>query len=248
MIKRNLVFLLFEQMCPKGIADRVNLGLIPSSKAGWHVACAALKPEGGMLHIHSNVTTTEPTTPILQITKEEKESANRTGINDSCEIRNKSNLSERICETEPNLQNVPQNERHLTNKRTNLLGVSQMINVGACCDTADGLSPFVSMRGSDVKGEMSQSEAGTVRSMSEQKKGEDFVRTNQTSGQPLKELGKAAFSYWLKWAEQSQSVIEEIFHNIYKKSWRTEIHHIEHVKSYAPHVDHIVVDLMCRPK
>lgn len=41
---------------PKGVADHVNLGLIPSSEAGWEVAAAALKPEtGGILHIHGNV-------------------------------------------------------------------------------------------------------------------------------------------------------------------------------------------------
>ena len=39
----------------RGIAHRVNLGLIPSSEAGWPVAVAALRPEGGMLHVHANV-------------------------------------------------------------------------------------------------------------------------------------------------------------------------------------------------
>lgn len=43
-------------MCPRGIADRVNLGLIPSSESGWLTACAALRPDtGGWLHIHGNV-------------------------------------------------------------------------------------------------------------------------------------------------------------------------------------------------
>lgn len=32
------------------------MGLIPSSEAGWRTACRALKPEGGILHIHGNVT------------------------------------------------------------------------------------------------------------------------------------------------------------------------------------------------
>lgn len=34
----------------------MNLGLIPSSEAGWKTACRALKPQGGILHIHGNVT------------------------------------------------------------------------------------------------------------------------------------------------------------------------------------------------
>ncbi|CAH1786073.1 unnamed protein product, partial [Owenia fusiformis] len=46
-----------REVCPKGVADRVNLGLIPSSEQGWEIACAALKPHsGGILHVHNNVT------------------------------------------------------------------------------------------------------------------------------------------------------------------------------------------------
>ena len=39
----------------EGTADRVNLGLIPSSEAGWPLAVRALKPAGGTLHVHANV-------------------------------------------------------------------------------------------------------------------------------------------------------------------------------------------------
>jgi tRNA G37 N-methylase Trm5 len=38
-----------------GTADRVSLGLIPSSEAGWPLAVRALKPTGGWLHVHANV-------------------------------------------------------------------------------------------------------------------------------------------------------------------------------------------------
>jgi len=42
-----------------GVAHRVNLGLIPSSEAGWPVAVAALRCEGGWLHVHANVGSAE---------------------------------------------------------------------------------------------------------------------------------------------------------------------------------------------
>ena len=32
--------------------DRINLGLLPSSEAGYAIALQALKPEGGILHVH----------------------------------------------------------------------------------------------------------------------------------------------------------------------------------------------------
>lgn len=36
-----------------GTFDRVNLGLLPSAEAGYEMALEALKPAGGMLHIHA---------------------------------------------------------------------------------------------------------------------------------------------------------------------------------------------------
>ena len=39
----------------RGVADRVILGLIPSSMNAWGNAIRCLKPEGGVLHIHMNV-------------------------------------------------------------------------------------------------------------------------------------------------------------------------------------------------
>ena len=39
----------------RGIADRVLLGLLPSSEAAWEPALLTLKDQGGSLHIHMNV-------------------------------------------------------------------------------------------------------------------------------------------------------------------------------------------------
>ncbi|KAK9022971.1 hypothetical protein V6N11_003207 [Hibiscus sabdariffa] len=44
---------------PKGVADRVCLGLIPSSEGSWLTAVRALRSEGGILHVHGNVKDTE---------------------------------------------------------------------------------------------------------------------------------------------------------------------------------------------
>jgi tRNA G37 N-methylase Trm5 len=37
------------------VADRVNLGLIPSAEASYGAAVASLKSFGGILHVHGNV-------------------------------------------------------------------------------------------------------------------------------------------------------------------------------------------------
>lgn len=62
----------------QGVADRVSLGLLPSSQGGWQTALAALKPEqGGWLHLHHNVTDTmegewcqETLTSLQELTKQ----------------------------------------------------------------------------------------------------------------------------------------------------------------------------------
>ncbi|KAG0481543.1 hypothetical protein HPP92_012401 [Vanilla planifolia] len=42
-------------MAPRTIADRVCLGLLPSSECSWRTAVKALRLQGGVLHIHGNV-------------------------------------------------------------------------------------------------------------------------------------------------------------------------------------------------
>ena len=38
-----------------GVADRVLLGLLPSSEGGWGLGVRCLKAGGGWLHVHGNV-------------------------------------------------------------------------------------------------------------------------------------------------------------------------------------------------
>ncbi|KAL2467137.1 tRNA wybutosine-synthesizing protein 2/3/4 [Abeliophyllum distichum] len=44
---------------PKGVADRVCLGLLPTSEGSWVTAVRALRDKGGILHIHGNVKDSE---------------------------------------------------------------------------------------------------------------------------------------------------------------------------------------------
>ncbi|XP_041800495.1 tRNA wybutosine-synthesizing protein 2 homolog [Chelmon rostratus] len=123
------------QLCD--IADRVNLGLIPSSEDGWPVACRLLKrATGGILHIHHNVTSPLPDAAAIP------------AIDDA---------------------------------------------------------------------------------------------TQRVSGKA------ADREVWQAWADDTANRITSLLRDITGALWITSIQHIEHVKSYAPHVHHIVLDLECRP-
>ncbi|KAJ0002862.1 hypothetical protein NQD34_008011 [Periophthalmus magnuspinnatus] len=123
------------QLCD--VADRVNLGLIPSSEDGWPVACRLLKRStGGILHIHHNVTSPMSTT-----------------------------------------------------------------------DTSLDIH-------SDTKG---------------------FSVKNNDRGA------------WQVWADGTAERVSSLLKDTTGTEWRTHAQHIEHVKSYAPHIHHVVLDLECRP-
>ncbi|XP_028816248.1 tRNA wybutosine-synthesizing protein 2 homolog [Denticeps clupeoides] len=128
-----------RQLALCDLADRVNLGLIPSSEGGWPVACRLLKRKtGGILHIHHNVTSAP-------------HHAHQTA-SDTTDMEDEDNL--------------PQ-------------------------------------------------------------------RANRNA--------------WEAWANDTATFIAALLRDITGGPWRTCIQHIEKVKSYAPHVDHVVLDLECRP-
>ncbi|XP_004697456.1 tRNA wybutosine-synthesizing protein 2 homolog [Echinops telfairi] len=142
------------------IADRVNLGLIPSSEAGWPAACQVLRQDaGGILHIHQNV-----------------ESFPRK----TCQPPGNSGVEE---EQWPYLQQM--NTKHGGN----------------------GMS--------------------------------------RDSGRKI--LAGTAKPEWQSWAESAKTRIVALLQQVHGGLWKTQVLHIHPVKSYAPHVDHLVLDLECRP-
>uniref|UniRef100_A0A8D0CB45 tRNA wybutosine-synthesizing protein 2 homolog n=1 Tax=Salvator merianae TaxID=96440 RepID=A0A8D0CB45_SALMN len=146
------------------VADRVNLGLIPTSEEGWAVACQVLrKDKGGVLHIHQNV------------------------------------------------ESFP----------------------------AKILDPLVQ----DWSQELLQAQVGSDGK--EEKVALGCHNVLQNAGK--KSLTLAAKQEWQNWAEATGTKIRSLLQQLDGRQWRTTILHIERVKSYAPHVEHLVLDLDCRP-
>ncbi|NXN62910.1 TYW2 protein, partial [Himantopus himantopus] len=139
-------------------ADRVNLGLIPSSEEGWPVACRVLKKgTGGVLHIHHNVETFPTAAPT----------------------------------------------------QTLVLRAEQGSPGGASLCGGEAQHP------------------------------------TEDSGK--ERLGARIRPEWQRWAEGTAARIRGLLAELHGQPWRTSILHIEAVKSYAPHVHHLVLDLECRP-
>ena len=69
--------------------------------------------------------------------------------------------------------------------------------------------------------------------------------SNYTCGQSKKEVWEAWSSYV---AERINILLDR--ENPLKESgrqWKVRVGEVVHVKSYAPHVDHLVADVECRP-
>jgi len=64
-----------------GIADRVHLGILPSSENTWHLAIDCLKQNGGIIHIHMNVREKEISSFVDNCLEQLKQYAVHHGFN-----------------------------------------------------------------------------------------------------------------------------------------------------------------------
>ena len=194
------------------MADRVNLGLIPSSREGWPIACAALKPEtGGWLHVHGNVNTKD-----LHIASEHCDEASDVfkntvaTVSDTCYVnRDSDDISD-------------------------FLGVG--VSVKNCSVIATG---WDLNKREDESGSSIETFGNNVK-----------CSTGSTENEGrIKSVRKLKF--WNRWAsdvaKEMRSILVDLNSNRSMKDWTCTVKHIEHVKSYAPHIDHLVADIDCRP-
>ncbi|XP_072361368.1 tRNA wybutosine-synthesizing protein 2 homolog [Scyliorhinus torazame] len=188
-----------QQLPLRNLADRVNLGLIPSSEEGWPIACQLLRENrGGIFHIHHNISLY---------------AENRGAAVD------RKNLVEGRCKEQ---------EQSLTamlpaswTERTKSSSDSTTPAFTCLCAKESILNSRWKGPGNRLKVETN---CGTY-------------------------CEKRIFIHpeWQAWAESVALRIKNLLEILHQKQWRTNILHIEHVKSYAPHIDHVVLDLECRP-
>jgi tRNA wybutosine-synthesizing protein 2 len=62
-----------------------------------------------------------------------------------------------------------------------------------------------------------------------------------------KHLQCSSVTRWISYVVEKITMFLEQTRNGGTRSWSVKVRHIEHVKSYAPHIGHLVLDLECRP-
>ncbi|XP_051878414.1 tRNA wybutosine-synthesizing protein 2 homolog isoform X2 [Pristis pectinata] len=184
-----------RQLLLRNVADRVNLGLIPSSEEGWPIACQLLKEDrGGILHIHNNVS----------LYPEKRDALFNRKTNNACSSKEQ---QQKLTGT------VPAGSNSETT-------VPEITYAFQRCTTEENT---LGSRWKDNRPKV-KSNCGTYY-----------------------EKKLVTYPEWQPWAESVALRIRNILEAHHKRPWSTNILHIEYVKSYAPHIDHVVLDLECRP-
>ena len=216
------------------MADHVNLGLIPSSEAGWPVACAALRSDtGGLLHVHGNVTSgltsnrqvvaALPSTETLFSTKKEdlREKSYQSSVNDKA--RNSGQTSPLMAMA--------------NNKKSSDLGSK---SVEENSHLQGGSASVVEAPDQELQ----ESRFSVVHAV-------DAFGNCDFSCSSMNQVpscNRKVKPEWMDWAKYvAQSLLQHLKKSHDNNNWNVQIRHIEHVKSYAPHIDHVVVDVECRP-
>ena len=64
----------------------------------------------------------------------------------------------------------------------------------------------------------------------------------------LKCIRCVSVTNWIGYVVEQVLAILENSSSVLSQVWVVEVRHVEHVKSYAPHIHHLVLDLECRPQ
>lgn len=228
----------------------MNLGLIPSSEAGWVTACAALRIDsGGILHVHANVTSnkqrgqqTTHYTHVPSCDRNNCSSEMNRGVSTSA-----SKIADDDSYDNSNTLSAASTTReHIANNGTECMNqqISDLMEstVERKEDTSCQGGNSIAMARADV------STHSTISSNNILPSGIDSA-TAATAKVRMMKFAKtcAAKLAWRQWSETACKTLRCHLSDMQRRDWSVSVLHIEYVKSYAPHIDHIVVDVECRP-
>lgn len=244
---------LHVQLQLRGIADRVNLGLIPSSEDGWAIACQLLQPAGGTMHIHGNVNSltgmcerlqkgkcAEHNSHILCSTMDEVSLTQQcTGQNNSSSCGRQFDFKVQSCQ--------PVHSLYMFENKS---------DDGSSCSRGDnsfqdfsGLAA-ISPHDNDIQRPPERS-LHSLAMIPENKLSYPSVMSD---GRNHKDNTNRTWqSYetktsWSRWGQYVCKALQNLLQKEHGGLWSAAVLHIQHVKSYAPHIDHLVLDVQCSPQ
>ena len=208
----------------------MNLGLIPSSEGGWGTACAALTPDrGGWLHIHGNLSWRTGNCGVAQNPWELGEL--REGVEkdqcDLCELREGVEKDQcDLCELREGVEK----------DQCDLCELREGVEKDQCdlCELREGV-------------EKDQCDLCELREGVEKEKKKRELGRERCDGVALERREKAKLN-WCEYVVERIGALLSGEHPLCDgRRWSVRVGSVVTVKSYAPCVDHVVVDIECRP-
>lgn len=209
-----------RKVAPPQVADRVNLGLLPTAKHYWLTGAKTLKPIGGIMHIRDTITSSK------MIQRKTSLPANSLNIkpkkNDEKVGKNSVTITKQMSLQEPNAG--PSNCK---------ISDAPMVPNGAQNESEEQPSTRKLSRSASIVQEI---ESKPIR---EPQIKEDFRN----------ESWDCLDREWKKFCLDAAWKITGFLNNLHEDlNWQSNVLRIGKIKSYAPHVDHVVLDLECRPE
>ncbi|XP_065573025.1 tRNA wybutosine-synthesizing protein 2 homolog isoform X2 [Artemia franciscana] len=235
-----------KMVCPQNVGNRVNLGLIPSSEPGWRVACRALRQDiGGTLHIHGNVNSNvvkpgqlSPHKLPRSVKLDNKTDEDVRNIDVSrSELSNHGHFVSSVDEgivLEPKTRKLISSN---TIKSEDNLSASQL----NCIDVTE--QNHLNNRTTEFPDETLSSPL-IMPASGYSLKSQQMVCESESND--LENSVTYRCKEWEHWAAYVKSEIKKMLEDG-GKNWNVRITHLEDVKSYAPRINHLVLDLLCTP-
>lgn len=200
-----------------GVADRVNVGLIPSSEPGWPTALAALRLDtGGILHVHTNVTSGR--------SRDERSTLYRH-VNDT---RQSVSDDDDVVVNDSHTSVLTQCRHSAVSSSSNQPTRGVLHEAHPCHLANDDVCKRCIISTTTTTSHVTAAAVDRTSTMK-------FAKT------------RASKPAWHAWADRACETLRRHLSEMQRCDWSVSVMHIEHVKSYAPHIDHIVVDIECRP-
>ncbi|KAK0420732.1 hypothetical protein QR680_014850 [Steinernema hermaphroditum] len=220
-----------RRVSPTGLADRVNMALIPTTRPHWLTACKCLKPKGGVIHIHETIRTMKKAkSPEKMMRLKRKAKVSRT--------ESLGSVSEELATTDSDDVFI------LPKKEPNNNNVSPSSSITTVL-SSDG-PPSCDEVPSPTKRKFSRS-ASIVEELENRELPPPFI------GDAIKQNGHwdALPQTYRDFAVDCASKIIGYLNNIHLldgQVYTCTIERMEKLKTYTKHTDHVVLDVTCRPE
>ncbi|TKR64408.1 hypothetical protein L596_024945 [Steinernema carpocapsae] len=220
---------------PVGVADRVNMALIPTTRPHWLTACKCLKPRGGVIHLHETIRTIKKAkSPDKMLRLKRRPKVSRT--------ESLGSVSEETTNTDSDdVFILPKKDANNNGSVSSSSSVTTVLSTSEDQPTSDDQSAP-----SPTKRKFSRS-ASIVEEIENRELPPPFISEAIKADGVWDKLPQTYRDFAIDCATNLIRFTNNI-HLVDGQVWTCTIERMEKLKTYTKHTDHVVLDVTCRPQ